>query len=171
MVVRHPHRVSIGDNVIIDDNVLLDARGSKGRGIVIGDGVVIGRNTMLSMKEGTINIGPNVNISINCALQTSTRIEVGASTIIAPYTNIVAGGNHRFDDPKRPIITQGMVCKGGIVIEDDVWLGARVTVLDGVRIGRGSVIGACSMVNEDIPPMSVAYGVPAKVARSRDRGE
>ncbi|MCX7595635.1 MAG: acyltransferase, partial [Fischerella sp.] len=61
---------------------------------------------------------------------------------------------------------QGVTCKG-IIIEDDCWLGHGVTVLDGVTIGKGSVIGAGAVVTKDIPPYSVAVGIPAKVVKSR----
>jgi len=65
-----------------------------------------------------------------------------------------------------PIINQGIISKG-IKIEDDVWIGSNSTVLDGVTIGRGSVIGAGSVVTQDIPPFSVALGVPAKLIKER----
>ncbi len=167
IILRHPHRIQIGDNVIIDDNCVLDARGNTGRGIIIGDNVILGRNTMLSMKDGTIQLGENTNIGVNCALQTTTNISIGRNCIIAAYANIVAGGNHRYDDLNKPIISQGMIQKGGIVIEENVWIGARVTVMDGVKISEGSVIGACALVNNDIPPFSIAYGIPARVVKSR----
>ncbi|HOZ23028.1 MAG TPA: DapH/DapD/GlmU-related protein, partial [bacterium] len=62
---------------------------------------------------------------------------------------------------------QGYESKGGVVIEDDCWLGAGVMVLDGVTIGTGSVIGAAAVVTKDIPPYSVALGIPAKVVATR----
>jgi len=61
-----------------------------------------------------------------------------------------------------------LLSKGGIVVEDDVWLGYGVIVLDGVRIGKGAVIGAGSVVNQDIPSGAIAVGVPARVVKSRD---
>ena len=69
----------------------------------------------------------------------------------------------------NPMARQGFQSKGGVEIEDDVWLGAHVVVLDGVKIGRGSVIGACSLVTKDVPPYSIAYGVPAKLHGSRKK--
>jgi acetyltransferase-like isoleucine patch superfamily enzyme len=75
--------------------------------------------------------------------------------------------NHNIDDPDRPIRTQGLSCRG-IVIEDDVWIGARVVVLDGVTIRRGAVIGAGAVVTQDVPAGAISMGVPAKVKRYRD---
>jgi galactoside O-acetyltransferase len=74
--------------------------------------------------------------------------------------------NHVFDDLQRPIREQGITAQG-IVIEDDVWLGAGVTVVDGVTIGRGSIIGAGAVVTTDIPPYSIAVGIPAKPVKDR----
>ena len=74
--------------------------------------------------------------------------------------------DHVYDDPQRPIREQGITAQG-IVIEDDVWLGAGATVVDGVTIGRGSVIGAGAVVTTDMPPYSIAVGIPAKVVKDR----
>jgi acetyltransferase-like isoleucine patch superfamily enzyme len=76
--------------------------------------------------------------------------------------------NHVFDDPNRLIRQQPLTCKG-ITIEDDCWIGTGVRILDGVTIGQGSVIGAGAVVNKDIPPYSVAVGVPAKVISKRGK--
>lgn len=167
VTIRHPHRMSIGNNVIIDDNCTLDARGENGKGIIIGNGVVIGRNSTFSMKDGTIELGDNTNIGINCSLQTSTNLRLGKNIIVAAYTYLVAGGNHKFERTDIPIIAQGMERKGGIVIEDNCWLGARVTILDGVTIAKESIIGAGALVNKNIPEFSIAVGTPAKVVKNR----
>jgi acetyltransferase-like isoleucine patch superfamily enzyme len=85
--------------------------------------------------------------------------------MIASHTGIYAN-NHNFADLTRPMNSQGVTSKG-IVIENDCWLGTGVKVLDGVRIGRGSIIGAGAVVTKDIPPYSIAVGVPAKVIGQR----
>ena len=74
--------------------------------------------------------------------------------------------NHVFDDADTPILEQGITAQG-IVVDDDVWLASGVIVLDGVHIGQGCVIGAGSVVTEDLPPFSVAVGAPARVVRDR----
>ena len=88
-------------------------------------------------------------------------MRIGAHVVIIPY-------NHLFEDPSVQIFKQGS-SQQGVFIEDDVWIGAHVTVTDGVRIGKGSVIGAGAVVTRDIPPYSVAVGVPARVIKSRGR--
>lgn len=79
---------------------------------------------------------------------------------------MIIGANHRFSDVTKLIKEQGVETKG-IIIESDVWIGANCCVLDGVTIGRGSVIGAGSIVTKSIPPMSVAVGNPCRVIKQR----
>jgi acetyltransferase-like isoleucine patch superfamily enzyme len=79
---------------------------------------------------------------------------------------MVTDGNHRFDDPERPVPWQGFTSKGPTVLGDNVWLGAHVVVTSGVTIGRRSVVGANSVVTTDIPEFSIAVGSPARVVAS-----
>ena len=76
-------------------------------------------------------------------------------------------GNHKFKDPNILINKQGFEFDK-IVIEDDVWIAARCTILSGVTIGRGSVIAAGSVITKDIPPFSVVAGVPGKIISKRE---
>jgi acetyltransferase-like isoleucine patch superfamily enzyme len=92
------------------------------------------------------------------------RTEIGDHCMLANGC-LVTDGNHRFDDPDKPVPWQGFTTKGPTVLEDNVWLGANVVVTSGVRIGRRSVIGANSVVTEDIPPFSIAAGAPATVLK------
>src|SRR5918996_5106622 len=74
VVLRHPHKIRIGDNVVVDDNCLLDAKGDTNRGIEIGSGVFIGRNSILSCKNGDIDLEDGVNIGFNCELFSGSRV-------------------------------------------------------------------------------------------------
>ena len=89
--------------------------------------------------------------------------------MIASHSGIYAN-NHNFADPNRPICQQGNSYKG-IVIEEDSWLGSGVRVLDGVTIGRGSVVGSGAVVTKSLPPYSIAVGVPAKVIGRRGESQ
>ncbi len=93
------------------------------------------------------------------------QVRIGNGVRIAPHVMMIAA-NHVFSDPGRPIHRQGLD-HGPILIEDDVWIGGRVNVLAGVTVGQGSVIGAGAVVTKDVPPYSVAVGVPARVIKSR----
>lgn len=88
-------------------------------------------------------------------------MEIGNSVLIATQCVLISA-NHNFSDISKPIAEQGET-REKIVIEDNVWLGASVKILAGVRIGEGSVIDAGAVVTKDIPPYSIAVGVPAKV--------
>lgn len=168
IVFRHPKKIFLGDNVIIDDNVLIDAKGKDNSGINIRDEVFIGRNSIISCKDGDIELGERVNVGFNCEIFSSRKVTIGKDTLIGAYSFIIGGGNYNLDNKNIPINQQpDFEGKGGVELEGNIWLGGRVTILDGVKIGHGSVIGAGSVVNKSIPAMSIAAGTPAKVIRER----
>ncbi len=167
VTIRHPHRIRIADNVIIDDNAVLDAKGEADVTIDIGGGSIVGRNSILSCKGGAIQLDDRVNISVNCTLISETRLHVGENVLIAGHCYLIAGGNHGLDRTDIPILEQPLIEKGGIDIGAHCWLGANVTLLDGVTVGRDSVIAAGAVVTKPVPEYSIAGGVPAKVLRDR----
>lgn len=166
VVLRHPIKIHLGNNVIIDDNVVLDAKGSNNKGIFIGDNVMIGRNTVLSCKNGDLYIGRNTNIALNCFIQSSKEVRIGDNVLFAAYCYVIGGGDHKTDRTDIPIIAQGQVVKG-ITIENNCWIGAGVKIQDGVVIGRDSILGSGAVVTKSVPPFSVAVGVPASIIRTR----
>lgn len=113
-----------------------------------------------------VSIGNHVGISEYCLLDGDGGITIGNYVRIASHVSIIAF-NHIYKDPHVLIKLQGKTSRG-IIIKDDVWIGTGVRILDGVTIGEGSVIGAGSVVTKDIPPYSVAVGVPAKVIKNRE---
>ena len=171
VTIRHPSKISLGDHVAVDDHCTLDARGGGGSGISLGDRTVVSRNTILRTKDGTISVGPGGGIGSNCILASSSALAIGENLLMASCVCVLAGGQHAFDRADVPVVAQGMVSKGGISIGDDVWIGTRATILDGVRIGDHAVIGACALVNKDIPGYAVAYGIPAKPVKDRRQSE
>ena len=166
LVLRHPGKISIGERVSIDDDVLLDASGAGEKGISLGDGVIVSRSCVLQGKTGPLTIGNRADIGCNCIFSSVSGIEIGQSTLIAGHCYI-GGGRYRSDRMEIPMMDQGMYSEGPVILGDDVWLGAGVIVLDGVRIGRGSIVGAGSVVTREIPEYSVAVGVPARVIGTR----
>jgi acetyltransferase-like isoleucine patch superfamily enzyme len=165
VVLRHPHRIHIESNVVIDDNCLLDAKGQTNRGIKIGNGVFIGRNTILSCKNGDIEIGDGADIGFNCELFSASRVAIGRSVLVAAYSYIIGGG-HDFSDPSQPVLSQPRTSMG-VAIGDGVWIGAGVKVLDGVAIGEHAVVGAAAVVRENVPARAVAVGIPARIVSFR----
>ncbi len=168
VVLRHPHKIFIGDNVVIDDNCMLDAKGSDNEGIRIGNRVFLGRNSILSCKDGNIRLEDGVNIGFNCEIFSSGEVVIGENTLVAAYCYFVGGGNYDLSRQDVDFAEQdGLEATQGITIERNCWIAADVKVLDGVTIGNGSVIGAGAVVRDPIPPNSLAAGIPAKVIRSR----
>jgi acetyltransferase-like isoleucine patch superfamily enzyme len=165
VVLRHPHKIRLGDNVVIDDHCVLDAKGSSNAGIVIGSGVFIGRNTILSCKNGDIVLGDQANIGFNCEIFSGARVEVGPRVMLAAYTYIIGGG-HAYDRIDVSPLEQARTAVG-VTVGAGAWLGAGVKVLDGTRIGAGAIVGAGAVVTKDIPDNAIAAGVPAAVLRSR----
>jgi len=168
VVLRHPAKVRIGDGVTIDDLVVLDAKGTTNRGITIGDGVFLGRGTILSCKDGDITLGDHTNIGFYSEVFSGSSVTVGRHGLFAAYTYLVGGG-HEFESTESTVLEQPRSSRG-IVLGDNVWLGAGAKILDGVRIGSHVVVGAGAVVTEDLPEGAVAAGVPARVLRRRNAG-
>ena len=168
VVLRHPHKIRVGDGVVVDDLVVLDAKGSSNRGIVLGDGVFLGRGTILSCKDGDIVLGDRVNVGFHSEIFSGSRVEVGRNGLFAAYTYLVGGG-HEFERTDLSVLDQPRSSRG-ITLGENVWLGAGAKVLDGVRLGRDVVVGAGAVVTTDLPDGSVAVGVPARVVRQRVAG-
>jgi galactoside O-acetyltransferase len=146
--------------------VLNDAEHMK-----IGRGLGLSEQCMLFCQDpergSRLEIGEDVGLNVGVMLNADCggSIVIGNRVLIGPYA-VIRAANHRMDATGVPILQQGHK-PGVIVIEDDVWLGAHVTVLPDVRIGRGAVIGAGSVVSRDVPAGAIAAGSPATVLRYR----
>jgi len=114
--IREGKNISIGDNSVVNKNVLLDGRGGK---LIIGNNVDIAQETNIWTLEHDVN-----------------------------------NDYHQ---------TKG----GDVIIEDYVWIASRVTILPGIKIGKGAVVASCALVTKDVPPMAIVGGVPAKVIGAR----
>jgi len=118
----------------------------------------------LTSDAGRISIGGGTLINLNVMVAAVDEVTIGEHCMIANGC-LITDGNHRFDDPEKPVPWQGFTSKGPVTIGDNVWLGANVVVTNGVTIGRRSVIGANSVVVTDIPEFSIAAGAPARVLK------
>lgn len=167
VVIRHPGNIILGDNVTIDDNCLIDARGAGSNGLVLEDEVIINRNCMIQAKNGPIRFGRRTSLGSNSVVVSLGGIDIGDAVLTAGGCYVSAGA-YQFDDPDLPVMDQPAYTKGPIRIGSKSWLGTCVVVLDGVSIGTGSVIGAGSVVTKDLPDYSVAVGVPARVVKNRN---
>ena len=112
-----------------------------------------------------IEIGDYSGIGANCVVPNNTII--GKYVMMAPEVHIVAN-NHQFKETSIPICFQGPdYSKNQTIIEDDVWIGVRTIFTPGHRIGKGSIIGAGSVVTKDVEPYSIVGGNPAKLIKKR----
>ncbi len=166
VVLRHPHKIRLGDNVVIDDNCLVDAKGETNDGITIGSGVFIGRNTILSCKNGSITLGDGANVGFNCEIFSASTVTVGRDTLIAAYCYLI-GGDHDVSDPSRPILAQARR-SSGVHVGDGAWLGAGAKILDGVTIGDRAIVGAAAVVRDAVPSGAIAVGIPARIVGQRE---
>jgi acetyltransferase-like isoleucine patch superfamily enzyme len=158
--IKNPYAMSLGNTVLIDDGVSLEAKGEKAS-INIGSCVSIGKNTIVVAKDGEITLHDGVNIGSQCRIATQSRVEIGESTLVAAFSYI-GPGNHKRGDGTKALIEEEMEIKGGVKIGARCWIGAHTTILDGVTIGDDAIVGAHSMVREDVPAGATVVGVPAK---------
>lgn len=154
--------VTMGDGCLIAPDARLD--GGAGP-IRLGANCHIHPGALLLPYGGRITLGDNCTVNPYAVLYGHGGLDIGDNVRIATQSVIVAS-NHVFTDPDIPIFKQGLTMQG-IVIEDDVWIGARVTILDGAHIGRGSVIAAGSVVRGRHEPLSILAGTPARLIRKR----
>jgi acetyltransferase-like isoleucine patch superfamily enzyme len=156
----------LGVNCFIGDRVMIFQR-ENGGPVNLGDRVCIYRDTIMETGYGgSLIIGSNTGIHPRCQLNAYVgSIRIGRGVDIAPNCAF-----YPYDHglaPDRPIREQPLKSKGDIIIEDDAWLGVGAIVLSGVRIGKGSVIGAGSVVTSEIPDGAIAVGSPAQVVKMR----
>jgi acetyltransferase-like isoleucine patch superfamily enzyme len=114
-----------------------------------------------------LRIGGGSFLNLGVMVAAAELVEIGEHCMFANGC-FISDATHRFDDPRVPVPWQGFATKGPTRIGDNVWCGAHVVVTTGVSIGERCVIGANSVVTEDIPPFSVAAGAPARVLRRID---
>ncbi len=170
VVIRHPNRIHLGQRVVISEGVILDGRNADtDEAIRIGDDTMLANSVMLSCKSGTIRIGAHAGIGAQTIIQSTSGcpVGVGDDVIIGPRCYLVGGGSYRLDRLDEPIWKQGIEPDTGCTVEDNVWLGANVTVLGGVTIASGSVIAAGAVVNRSVGENVICAGVPARVIRTR----
>lgn len=167
--LRFASNIRLGNGVYLDQNTYLHA---TNHGITIGANSIVMHGAVLhvynfrDMPNSKITIGENSLIGEYSVVRGQGGVEIGDRVFTSPFSQIIAV-NHIFDDPKVSFVEQGITAEG-IIIEDDVWIGASAIITDGVKVGKGSVVAAGAVVTKDVPPFTVVAGVPAKEIKKID---
>lgn len=168
-VVHFPRYVSVGRNVYIGAGTSLS--GLSTGGIRLGDDVRIREDVWIQATSTLdhpgvgLTVGDGTYVGPRCLLGAGGGIVIGRHVTLGAAVHLLAE-NHVFHDPDRPIVDQG-VSRRGITIDDDVWIGNAAIVLDGVRVGRGAVVGAGAVVTRDVPSLAIVAGNPARIVGVR----
>jgi len=167
--LRFADNIRLGKGVYIDQGSYLHACPG---GITIGEDTLIMYGAILhvynfrNIPQSGIKIGRNSLIGEYNVVRGQGGVEIGDRVYTSPFTQLIAV-NHLFDDPEHSFTEQGISAEG-IVIEDDVWIGAGAIITDGVRVGQGAVVAAGAVVTKDVPSHTVVGGVPAQIIRKID---
>lgn len=147
--------------------------------IRIGKDITIGQQTQLTAWDrfGEQRFSPEIVIGDGCAIGDGAhitavnRIELGKNVLTGKYVLITDNSHGEADASQLDIAPnkRPLVSKGPVVIEDNVWIGEKASILPGVRIGRGAIIGAGAVVTKDVPPGHMALGVPARIVEIGDK--
>jgi acetyltransferase-like isoleucine patch superfamily enzyme len=138
---------------------------SEGR-LEVGAHTLLEPNVWITLgPEARVRIGSGSFLNLDVMVAAHELVEIGDHCMFANGC-FVTDANHRYDDPTQPATYQGFTSKGPTRVGDNVWCGAHVVITSGVTVGERCVIGANSVVTQDLEPYSIAAGVPAKVIRS-----
>lgn len=160
-----PRRILLGSECCIGHHAILRANTSEPLGIRLGDRTHVGEFTIVAANKGRVLIGCDSWIGPHSTIHGNGSVTIGNNVMIAARCAITTVSHH-YDRVDVPMSEQGVHAEP-VCIEDDVWIGVGAIVLQGVRIGRGSIVAAGALVNRDLPPGSIAMGVPARPQRNR----
>jgi acetyltransferase-like isoleucine patch superfamily enzyme len=167
--LRFADGIRLGRNVYLDQGVYLHA---CPQGIEVGDESLVMHGSILHvynfrrLPHAFIRIGRNSLIGERNVLRGQGGITIGDRVYTGPLVQLLAV-DHIYHDPHRPMVEQGITAEG-IVVEDDVWIGAGAIITDGVRIGKGAVVAAGAVVTKDVASHTVVGGVPARLLKPID---
>lgn len=163
--LESPSLIRLGAGVQIEHGAIIRANTETMPGVTLGDDTSIKEYSVLNANQGSIRMGNRCWLGPHCLIYGNGNVTIGDDVLIAAHTTInsISHVATRLD---VPMSSQGIYCDP-VVIEDDVWIGLNCTILQGVTVGKGSIIGAGAVVTRDIPPYSIALGVPARVTGVR----
>ena len=135
--------------------------------VVINNDVIVNRNCMIQAKAGPVRLGSRTTIGSNSVIVSMAGVEFGEAVLVAGNCYFSAGA-YQVDDTTSAVMDQGAYSKGPIIIDDNSWIGTGAIILDGVRVGKGAIVGAGAVVTKDVPDFAIVAGIPARVIRTRE---
>lgn len=164
--LQYPERIHLGAGTRLGRHVTIRANTQDSSGIRIGNQVLVQDGVVINANQGSVSIGDRCWLGPFCLVYGNGGVRIGKDVLVAGHTSINSI-SHRAERCDIPINAQGLIC-APVVIEDDVWIGLNAVILQGITLGRGAIIGAGAVVTRDVPPWSIAVGVPARVKGRRD---
>ena len=171
--IEHGYLIRTQNSLIIEDRVFMSALSHHG--ITLGRNVTIAKNSILTCTGVIANKGEGISIGNNSAVGAQSflggqgGIKIGNDVIMGPGVRIFSE-NHNFANPDILIRKQGESRKG-VEIQDNCWIGAGATIVDGVSVGEGAVVAAGSVVTKNVPPYALVGGIPAKLIKYRKEAQ
>lgn len=167
--LRFANNIRLSHGVYLDQGTYLHAcpNGIEiGKNSIIMHGAVLHVYNFRAIPHSGIKVGHDCLIGEYSVIRGQGGVQIGDRVFTSPFTQILAV-NHVYNDPGRSFVDQGITAEG-IIIEDDVWLGAGAIITDGVKVGKGAVVAAGAVVTKDVEPHTVVAGVPAKPVKHID---
>lgn len=152
----------LGKKYFIHHSVIIWNR----RNLILKNNAQIYEYVIIRARENMVIIGQNTQIGPFCVILVGDGVEIGDNVLVGPHC-VFAAGQHDYKQLEKPMIAAGGISKGKIKVGNDVWIGANTTIIDGVNVGDGAVIGANSFVNKDVEPFGIYAGTPAIKIKSR----
>jgi galactoside O-acetyltransferase len=171
VVLRHPRRIRLGDNTVIGEGCVLDARNDNADiALDIGNESILSNYVIINCKGGTVTLGARAGIGPHGVVQSvsNSPVVIGDDVIIGPRCYIVGGASYHHAQPDIPINRQGIRQDEGVRVADNVWIGAGAILLGGVRVDSGAIVAAGALVRKPVAGNAIVGGVPAKTIGRRE---
>jgi len=164
--IEYASRIRIGNDCRIARQAIVRANTDDSKSVRLGNNVSLQENTLISANRGHVTIGDNSWLGPHSVIYGNGGVDIGNHVLVASHC-VINTVSHNFSKTNTPMNCQG-INTDPVTIENDVWIATGAVILQGVRIGYGSIIGAGAVVTKSIPPFSIALGVPARITGNRN---
>jgi galactoside O-acetyltransferase len=164
--MEYASKIRVGNDCRIARQAILRANTDDSRSVCLGNSVSLLEGTLISANRGHVTIGDHSWLGPHSVIYGNGGVDIGEHVLIASHCTINTV-SHNYSATDMPMNCQG-INTDPVIIENDVWIGTSAAIMQGVRIGYGSIIGAGAIVTKSIPPFSIAVGVPARITGTRE---